>query len=288
MRKAILILLAMVAVASADPWAARLGEWVALQQRRAVGELWTPEDLTGLALWLDAADSSTLWADTNATASATNNGRVARWDDKSENALNATQGTDNLRPTYRNDALGGYPSLDWGSTQTSLRRLFAAKSDSNWRETFVVAHWTADTENFPHYNGLFSGSDSTGTASGQGLLGNRFSVGGVLNWFTVGTWGTTNIFMNTVATVTAFPTIKTPFIVQYKSTSDISVNGYAIGNDRTNTGRSWQGLVSEVISVSAAVSVADKQRMEGYLAHKWGLAANLPSNHPYKNSPPTK
>jgi hypothetical protein len=36
MRKAILIWLAMVAVASADPWAAQLGEWVALQQRRAV------------------------------------------------------------------------------------------------------------------------------------------------------------------------------------------------------------------------------------------------------------
>jgi len=36
MRKAILIWLAVVAMASADPWAARLGEWVALQQRRAV------------------------------------------------------------------------------------------------------------------------------------------------------------------------------------------------------------------------------------------------------------
>jgi hypothetical protein len=33
-------LLAMVAVASADPWAARLGEWVALQQRRAVVDAW--------------------------------------------------------------------------------------------------------------------------------------------------------------------------------------------------------------------------------------------------------
>ena len=29
------------------------------------------------------------------------------------------------------------------------------------------------------------------------------------------------------------------------------------------------------------------QRVEGYLAHKWGAEANLPSNHPFKSSAPT-
>jgi hypothetical protein len=41
----LMILLAMVAVASADPWAARLGEWVALQQRRAVVDAWAEAGL---------------------------------------------------------------------------------------------------------------------------------------------------------------------------------------------------------------------------------------------------
>ena len=27
--------------------------------------------------------------------------------------------------------------------------------------------------------------------------------------------------------------------------------------------------------------------VEGYLAHKWGLTARLPSDHPYKSSAPT-
>ena len=27
---------------------------------------------------------------------------------------------------------------------------------------------------------------------------------------------------------------------------------------------------------------ATRQKVEGYLAHKWGLSGNLPSNHPYK------
>ena len=30
-----------------------------------------------------------------------------------------------------------------------------------------------------------------------------------------------------------------------------------------------------------------RQQTEGYLAWKWGLQGNLPSNHPYKNNPPT-
>jgi hypothetical protein len=32
---------------------------------------------------------------------------------------------------------------------------------------------------------------------------------------------------------------------------------------------------------------ADRQRIEGYLAHKWGLVGSLPSGHPYKTAAPT-
>ena len=28
----------------------------------------------------------------------------------------------------------------------------------------------------------------------------------------------------------------------------------------------------------------ERQKIEGYLAHKWGLTANLPSAHPFKHS----
>ena len=29
-----------------------------------------------------------------------------------------------------------------------------------------------------------------------------------------------------------------------------------------------------------------RKRLEGYLAHKWGGASNLPSGHPFKNTAP--
>lgn len=58
----------------------------------------------------------------------------------------------------------------------------------------------------------------------------------------------------------------------------------AIGND--NSGNKLGGVVGEVIFGNGTLSDSDRQKIEGYLAHKWGLTANLPADHPYKNSEP--
>lgn len=43
----------------------------------------------------------------------------------------------------------------------------------------------------------------------------------------------------------------------------------------------------EFIATSNALSSTDRQNVEGYLAWKWGLSAQLPSGHPYKNFEPS-
>jgi len=40
--------------------------------------------------------------------------------------------------------------------------------------------------------------------------------------------------------------------------------------------------VNEVLGVDTALTISDRQRLEGYLAHKWGLAGSLPAGHPWK------
>jgi hypothetical protein len=40
--------------------------------------------------------------------------------------------------------------------------------------------------------------------------------------------------------------------------------------------------VAEILIFESSLSQEEIQTVEGYLAHKWGLQANLPSNHPYK------
>lgn len=37
---------------------------------------------------------------------------------------------------------------------------------------------------------------------------------------------------------------------------------------------------------NTTLSSSNRERLEGYLAHQWGLAGNLPAGHPYKSTPP--
>ena len=47
------------------------------------------------------------------------------------------------------------------------------------------------------------------------------------------------------------------------------------------------GEIAEILVLPAKATVDTRQRIEGYLAHKWGLTANLPADHPYKSAAPT-
>jgi hypothetical protein len=47
-------------------------------------------------------------------------------------------------------------------------------------------------------------------------------------------------------------------------------------------GEAW-----EAILIDGLPSTTDRQKLEGYLAWKWGLEADLPVDHPYKTTPPT-
>jgi hypothetical protein len=50
--------------------------------------------------------------------------------------------------------------------------------------------------------------------------------------------------------------------------------------------RRLTGDLGELIVTRTALTLAERQRLEGYAAHKWGLAGNLPGDHPYRSAPP--
>jgi hypothetical protein len=52
------------------------------------------------------------------------------------------------------------------------------------------------------------------------------------------------------------------------------------------TSEFYSGTIAEIIVYSTNLTAAQQQQVEGYLAWKWGLVGNLPSTHPFKNSPP--
>ncbi|MFZ9949840.1 MAG: hypothetical protein ACO3FX_09585, partial [Gemmobacter sp.] len=48
----------------------------------------------------------------------------------------------------------------------------------------------------------------------------------------------------------------------------------------------WHGMhhgqIAEIVVANTLASTAERQRLEGYLAHKWGRAGSLPADHPWK------
>jgi hypothetical protein len=68
------------------------------------------------------------------------------------------------------------------------------------------------------------------------------------------------------------------------STQNLQIGAIGTG---VNFG-TFLGDYCELIIYKGLLSDADRQKVEGYLAWKWGTVSSLDINHPYKNNPPTK
>jgi hypothetical protein len=63
--------------------------------------------------------------------------------------------------------------------------------------------------------------------------------------------------------------------------------GSVAGTAGTTNAASLTGAIGEIIVTASVLSTLNRQKTEGYLAHKWGLTASLPADHPYKTVGPT-
>jgi hypothetical protein len=207
-----------------------------------------PLSISGLNLWIDFADSSTITLDTN--------GLIQQINDKSGAGINLTQGTGADRPGI--SAINGLPSSNWG-TATNSFRLSNSTTGRNYRELAVVAVWDANTNVFdPAFATLFSG-----VSIPVGLLGINTA-----NWLVSGTAYTTRI-TNGVTTDVAFPAVKSPFVVQAFAGSDLSFSGTQIGMDRSNAGRGWLGRIGEVLCFNRELTASERVKIMRGLAAKW-------------------
>ena len=235
--------------------------------------VWNPS-MIQTALWLDAADATTLFTTDSGSTLATNGNAVGRWNDKSGNARHVTQGTAGNRPTYNTSGLNSKPTVDWPNTVNSLS--LTNTSTYSPARIIGVADYNGNSP-FDQYAGLVSFNYT----AGSDLLITS-DVGS--DWF-----GAYSVFLNgsSTASSTALPTIASPFIFATNGSISSSRTDTNIGIDRTFTDRGWRGKIAEIILLPSVPSTLDRQKTEGYLAHKWGLTANLPAGHPYKTIGPT-
>jgi len=73
----------------------------------------------------------------------------------------------------------------------------------------------------------------------------------------------------------------------FNTTGPVNIKQFSA--DRSNTYRNAGtiGNTCEIIAFDSTLADVDRQKLEGYLAHKWGFAASLPTGHPYKSAPPS-
>ena len=72
------------------------------------------------------------------------------------------------------------------------------------------------------------------------------------------------------------------------------VNGTIVGSDAflqgaddlDLVGNEFQGEIAEILVFDKEVNSVTRLKIEGYLAHKWGLNQGLLPSHPYYDSPP--
>jgi hypothetical protein len=59
-----------------------------------------------------------------------------------------------------------------------------------------------------------------------------------------------------------------------------------VGESKNVVDLCFDGEIAEILCYQGDVGEADRQKVEGYLAHKYNLDGNLPAAHPYKTTPP--
>jgi hypothetical protein len=296
MRNALLtlILLAILAVDTAANPAGFFGGYVGARVR-AGAEPWTPADLDGLALWLDASDASTLWADTNATTAATNNGLVARWDDKSGNGNHTYQTNSALRPVTGARFISGINALDFRRSSLVANPIASTNRTISAFHVFFSALASDDStagsariSNFSH-----DGTDNRAYAG----FGSQYTSGKI--GFRLGTTMPINSAINVPTNACVFSYHRDFAGYNYAAingsiafTNTVAVGGAATSHSIQIGGggdqERFDGVFAEIVASQISVTATDRQKLEGYLAHKWGLAGDLPGDHPYKSAAPTK
>jgi len=250
-----------------------------------------PNQVSGLSVWLDAADINTT-VTTGGTGLS-----LTQWRDKSANALSMNQAVLINMPTVAPRFLNGNNVVGFTTSQNLVS---GTNLTLGGAQTWFVVFNPVTTFNYF----FIEQSPNVNTTAGSFLYGSN------ANLFAINRSGIRR-FVN--------DTVSLPFSINnwyfcsfvnsnaVTTTSDVywSINGtqrsiaYIAGSNNTVAGNATNLLYlnnngrvpasnyyAEILIFNSAVSLSQVYQVEGYLAWKWGLAGNLPAAHPFKNAPP--
>lgn len=245
------------------------------------GQLWTPDALrnAGMTAWYDASAIGTITSASSAVSSFTD--RFA--------GGTAVQATGAAKPTLA--PIGNNPGR--------LTELSCDGGD-NLAPTPQPAAGTG---------GLFTAvcvGERTSNAANRSFFGRTNSGGPQLVWDTAHTLSLVNNFSAVLVTSAATASLGYHIAGGQSgpSFSAVTIDGVETSNTTSpgytqpieticySNAQGYIGGLGEIILFNTKLSLADRQRLEGYCAWKWDggaagrLVGLLPASHPYKNMPP--
>jgi hypothetical protein len=229
----------------------------------------SPTQIAGCALWLDAADANSV---------TQSGGNVSVWRDKSSNNYTVNQSNALYQPIL-----------------TSSGIQFNSNSPSYFNTTYT---------SFPQSETIFIVCNNITNASAEQTLLQTTSIGGrqfyLLNNNILYTakYGQTLLLASGTVTTNVTRLVESTnngsSIFHYINGSNVgsntSITPYS-GTGNTTIGalapntRGLNGFIYEIIIYNSVLPTAQRQQIEGYLAWKWNLQASLPTTHPYYNNP---
>ena len=267
-----------------------------------VGGNWDPSDSVTTSFHIDAADTSSYSLSGSNVSSIT---------DKAGNFSITVNGT----PTRVSSALNSLNVWDFsGSSEdftTSDEQNVTDGSGNHWAIGVFLADTVDDTQDsFYSFenNTVSSGSkrDYAVSAGNSSAFNGELDLDGLSSNRISRTIGNLQAFDSAV-TLDAFHIVGTIFNSTGNQISTrvdgadafTPVNDYDRGINqkqdvrimRNRANERLDGRVAEFFVVGAlpgtgGTDITEFQKAEGYLAHKWGLTGNLPSDHPFKNVSP--
>jgi hypothetical protein len=258
--------------------------------------IFQPTDILGCALWLDGSDKSSM------TLSGNN---VTQWNDKSGNGYNfVTQGSF-APPVISNNAIStksavlftGNNTQNDSANQILTNSSFPLNSSTEGYSIFVVSKQNSSHPTYSGYNYLVS---AYGGGAGNGLIyGTTYSnylitangTAGPISGFNDLSDNIPNTLMTstTQTGMVVSGSVLTPYLngvaMTTKTGTCVALTGISIGNayapGQSFTAQTWGGLICEVFIYNSALTTAQRQQVEGYLAWKWGLQTSLSNIHPF-------
>ena len=254
-----------------------------------------------LKLWLDANDTSTMDKGTNAGESGTpsNNQAIGYWADKSGTNHHAKvyQNSNNYKPKYLSGGMNSLPTVQFDGSNDHLLLSNGRVDFNKWdKMTVFIVYESYDTVNWRRVIG--NTNSSTGGWCLMWRNNNQFT------FRVIGTGGNDDLtFTNQTRSQEHLISLRYDGAVRSGTLDgtigsindtgtipDNPLGDFVIGGcgrDSGIPGNPSKSRFSEILIYYDALEPAVVEKMEGYLAHKWGLTSLLRTGHAYSASAPT-